>query len=130
MRSEKMKDKEECALCQFCTHDILIGDYVCHNEDSSYFGKKLSYQVIKKMTCGNFSPHNYKMDLDEAYRILTTQTRGIFIHERLPQEDRKNCFLGVDFGTNKDLEDWRDALKKMLRDWIRGYWTDAFEVEE
>jgi len=23
-----------------------------------------------------------------------------------------------------------DALKKMLRDWIRGYWTDAFEVEE
>lgn len=111
-------NKNVCAVCQFCTYEKYCGEFVCHNEEAADFGKQLKYSIIAEAACESFTPHDYSMDLMDAYRILTTSSDGTFMNEKLPRADRKYSLLTFSFRNNKDQEAFRDAFTRIAVEYI------------
>lgn len=118
--SELQKTKDEwCAVCQFCTYeDGRPPEAFCHNEHSQNYGKMLSQEDIEKPACVDFSPHIYKdLSLKDALKIIGAGTNG-FIHcSNLPNK-KYRPYLVINFESNKQVEDWRDALTRLFFEYM------------
>lgn len=108
-----------CAVCQFCTYeDGRPPEAFCHNEQSKNYGKMLSHTDTQKLGCADFSPHIYRdLSLKEALKITGISTNGFIPVSNLPGEKYKP-YLIINFESNKQMEDWRDAHTRLFIEYM------------
>ena len=126
-RVKDSSDKKSCKDCRFHTFDDEANDFVCHNEDSPYFGKKIDHAPA--INCNKVSPHKWQnMTHEEALDIIFTRSRGCIISKKLPDRDTRP-FLAYTFESNRELEDYRDAHMRLFIDYMNKKHGDTKESD-
>lgn len=108
-----MDKGKRCSLCKFGTFEENFGEFICHNEESDYYGKILN--DYRNTVCDDYNAYNLKMSLTEALEVLTAFTNITDVSYKLPNGDDK-AYLTLSFDTNNDLEKYREALMIIFKE--------------
>ena len=116
---EIMGENNICSSCRFCLHQNKLNGYVCHNENSEHFGKIIDLETA---ACKDIDNHKSfsSLSLKEALKInaRTDISTGTYYHYNLPDEEYKHAYVMLEFKSNADLNDWRDAQLKLFNEWL------------
>lgn len=114
---EEYKDK--CCLCRYCRWIEEKKSMVCVNEDSNTWGRLI--QKPREEKCHNQKRNRYgndKIELKAALKTVTTKSMGMWEYYVLPDSDVRHPFLAVDFKTNEEMENWREAFTRLFGEYM------------
>ena len=94
---------------------------VCVNEDNDTYGRLIEKPDNEK--CPKQKRNRYgndKIPLKDALRTVTTESQGHWCWYMLPDiKDINHPFLAIDFKTNEQMENWREAFTRLFGEYMK-----------